>query len=133
MKPPSGGSGRSGSLDLASHPEVGEVWRKMSELRSSVQAEESGVVSCLTRLSRQRGDQERAMTDTVSKLQEIIAMRKTELLENLSTCFNDEVRDCAMEWCCYDMLLRQSLCCHYELWSCLCSCVLWCGGGIVLA
>ena len=85
------------------------MWRKLSELRSSVQTEESGVVNCLTTLSRQRGDQERAMTDTVSKLQEIIAMRKTELLENLSACFSDEVRDGVMMRCCHG---GGVLCCH---------------------
>ena len=49
------------------------------------------------------------MTDTVSKLQEIIAMRKTELLENLSACFSDEVRDGVMMRCCHG---GGVLCCH---------------------
>ncbi|KAK7103926.1 tripartite motif-containing protein 3-like [Littorina saxatilis] len=80
-----------GSVDLESNPEVSEVWRKVHELRSSVQAEESGIVASLTSLNQQRDDQERAMTDAVSKLQDIINMRKAELLDNLSSCFSDEV------------------------------------------
>ncbi|XP_076442324.1 uncharacterized protein LOC143281176 [Babylonia areolata] len=77
--------------DVVSHPGVEKVLSKLKELKSSVKTEEAGVMGSLTQLSRQRDDQERSMSDAVTKLQEILTMRKTGLLEDLSSCFNDEV------------------------------------------
>ncbi|KAK7462489.1 hypothetical protein BaRGS_00038458 [Batillaria attramentaria] len=87
-----GGAGAGqGAQDLESNPEAREVLSKIQELRTSLQREESGIMASLTNLTRQRDDQERSMSDTVAKLQEVIAMRKTELVEELSKCFSDEV------------------------------------------
>ncbi|KAL8615537.1 hypothetical protein ACOMHN_028200 [Nucella lapillus] len=80
-----------GSLDLEGHPKVAKALKHLQDLKTCLKTEEAGIMSSLTKLSRQRDDQERAMTDAVAKLQEILTMRKTGLLEDLSSCFNDEV------------------------------------------
>lgn len=80
-----------GSIDVEGHPKVEKALKQLKDLKTSVKTEEAGIMASLTNLSRQRDDQERAMSDAVAKLQEILEMRKTGLLEDLSSCFNDEV------------------------------------------